>query len=145
MSAELVVRGWIIAEENCAAGQRRDPVPILRREKSCRLRLLDAEGYSNATMSLSPSARAQILRVAREYGATEVRVFGSRARDDAREDSDLDLLVTLEAGRGLLDLVAIKQELEDALGLGVDVVTEGALSPYLRRSVLAEAVALDAA
>lgn len=96
-------------------------------------------------MSLSPSLEAEILRVAREHGAKEVRVFGSRARDDAREDSDLDLLVTLEDGRSLLDLVAIKQDLEDALRLRVDVVTRAGLSPYLRDAVLAEAVTLGAA
>jgi predicted nucleotidyltransferase len=53
-----------------------------------------------------------------------------------------DPLVGLEPGRGLLDLVAIKQDLEDELGCRVDVVTEAALSPYLRQQVLREAVPL---
>jgi predicted nucleotidyltransferase len=57
----------------------------------------------------------------------------------------LDLLITLEEGRGLLDLVAIKQDLEDALALRVDVVTRGGLSPYLRESILAESITLGAA
>ena len=56
--------------------------------------------------------------------------------------SDLDLLVKLEAGRSLLDLIAIKQDLEDLLGCQVDVVTEAAISPYIREKVLKEAVAL---
>src|SRR5690606_41738757 len=72
-------------------------------------------------MNIPPPVQIEILRVASMHGATDVRVFGSRARGDAREDSDLDLLVTLEEGRGLLDLVAIKQDLEDALRLHVDV------------------------
>jgi len=48
--------------------------------------------------------------------------------------------VDLEPGRSLLDLVALKQDLEDLLGCQVDVVTEGGLSPYLREQVLREAV-----
>ncbi|HKO46523.1 MAG TPA: nucleotidyltransferase family protein [Polyangiaceae bacterium] len=61
-----------------------------------------------------------------------------------RDDSDLDLLVGLEPGRSLLDIVAIKQDLEDLLGYPVDVVTEGGLSPYLRERILAEALPLTA-
>jgi uncharacterized protein len=68
-----------------------------------------------------------------------VRIFGSRARGDARSDSDLDLLVTLEPGRSLFDLTAIKQDLEDLLHFAVDVVTEAGLSPYRRDRVFAEA------
>ena len=82
---------------------------------------------------------SEILRIAHMHGANNVRVFGSRARGDARPDSDLDLLVTLEPNRSLLDLVAIKQDLEDLLDWTVDVVTERGLSPYLRDRVLAEA------
>ena len=87
---------------------------------------------------------ADIERVARSHGAQSVRVFGSRARGDARPESDLDLLVSLEPGRSLLDLIAIKQDLEDILHIAVDVVTEAGLSPYLRDRILAEARPLDA-
>lgn len=71
-------------------------------------------------------------------GSEKVR-GGSRARGDAGPESDLDLLVTMDPGRSLLDLVAIKQDLEDLLHYTVDVVTENGLSPYLRDGVLAEA------
>jgi predicted nucleotidyltransferase len=93
-------------------------------------------------MGISSAVEAQILRIAAAHGAAQVRVFGSRARGEAREQSDLDLLVTLESGRSLLDLVAIKQDLEEALHLQVDVVTERGLSPHMRDAVLAEAVRL---
>jgi len=86
--------------------------------------------------------RETILRVAASYGARDVRVFGSRVRGTARPDSDVDILVKLEAGRSLLDLIAIKQDLEDLLGCKVDVVTEAAISPYIREQVLNEAVVL---
>jgi predicted nucleotidyltransferase len=51
--------------------------------------------------------REDILRLAKEYGAYNVRVFGSVAPGEADEDSDIDLLVTLENGRSLLDLVGL--------------------------------------
>ncbi len=93
-------------------------------------------------MQLRSSDASEIVRIVRAHGATEVRLFGSRASDEGTEDSDIDLLVTMSEGRSLLDLVAIKQDIEDALGLRTDVVTAGALSPYLRDQILAEAVLL---
>lgn len=83
-----------------------------------------------------------ILRIATEHGARSIRVFGSRARGVNSPESDLDLLVTLESDRTLLDLIAIKQDLEDLLQCRVDVVTETSLSPYIRDQVLSEAIAL---
>lgn len=86
--------------------------------------------------------RAKILDLATHHGAGNVRVFGSMARGEEGEDSDLDLFVTLGKGRSLLDLVGLKQDLEDLVHCPVDVVTEQGLSPYLRERVLAEAVLL---
>ncbi|MBI4799508.1 MAG: nucleotidyltransferase family protein [Desulfarculus sp.] len=86
--------------------------------------------------------RADILAVAALHGAQRVRVFGSRARGQGGPASDLDLLVDLEPERTLLDLIAIKQDLEDRLACRVDVLTEAALSPYMRQRVIDEAVAL---
>jgi len=86
--------------------------------------------------------RAEILNLAVRHGAGNVRVFGSLARGEGREGSDLDLLVTLGEGRSLLDLVGLKQDLEDLIHRPVDVVTEQSLSPYLRERVLSEAIPL---
>jgi hypothetical protein len=88
------------------------------------------------------SRREEILRVAERYGAREVRVFGSRARGEARPDSDFDILVTVGEQASLLDIIAIKQDLEDLLGATVHIVTEDAISPYIRDRVLREAVRL---
>lgn len=83
--------------------------------------------------------RAAVIELARKYGARDVRVFGSHARGVARPDSDIDLLVDVEKGTSLLDVVALWQDLEELLGTRVDLVTEGGLSPYLREAILAEA------
>lgn len=91
---------------------------------------------------LASRKRADINRIAAAHGARNVRVFGSVGRGEATTSSDLDLLVDMSAGRSLLDLVALGDELEEALGVAVDVVTERSVSPYLRDRVLAEAVAL---
>ncbi|PTL35200.1 nucleotidyltransferase [Candidatus Methylomirabilis limnetica] len=81
----------------------------------------------------------EIRRLAATHGVVRVRVFGSRARGEACAASDLDLLVDLAPDRDLLDLIAFKLDVEDLLGRRVDVLTEAALSPYLREGVLAEA------
>ena len=86
--------------------------------------------------------RNEILRIAAAHGARNLRVFGSVSRDQATEKSDIDILVKLDSGRSLLDIVAIKQDLEDLLGCKVDVVTEDAVSPYIRDQILKEAVSL---
>lgn len=86
--------------------------------------------------------RDEILKIAAIHGAQNVQVFGSIARGESGTTSDLDILVQLEPDRTLLDLIAIKQDLEDLLGCHVDVVTEAAISPYIREQVLKEAVAL---
>jgi predicted nucleotidyltransferase len=86
--------------------------------------------------------RDQILAIARQHGARNVRVFGSLARGEGKRDSDLDVLLELEPGRSLLDIVAIKQDLEDLLNTKVDVVTETAVSPYIRDQILRQAISL---
>ena len=86
--------------------------------------------------------RADILRLAKRHGARNVRVFGSVARGEDTAASDLDLLVEMEPGRNYLDLVRFWQELEEALGFRVDVITDGGVSPYLRDRIYGEAIPL---
>ena len=83
--------------------------------------------------------RDDILRIAAQHGARDVRIFGSVVRGEAQDASDLDVLVKLDEDRSLLDHVALKQDLEDLLGCDVDVVTEGALHRLLRDRILEEA------
>ena len=86
--------------------------------------------------------KKDIRKIGKEHGALNVRLFGSFARGAASESSDVDILVELKEGRTLLDLVAIKQDLEDLLGRPVHVVTASSLSPYFRDDILKEAVSL---
>lgn len=86
--------------------------------------------------------REEILQIARQYGGMNVRVFGSHVNGEPRPDSDLDILLVMEPGRSLFDLIGIKQDLEHLLGCKVDVITEDGISPYLRERILQEAVAL---
>jgi len=86
--------------------------------------------------------RTEIESVARAHGATRIRVFGSVARGDATQSSDLDLLVDLDEGRGLFDLGALLMDLRDLLGCEVDVATEVGLRPRVAQRVLADAIDL---
>jgi predicted nucleotidyltransferase len=86
--------------------------------------------------------REEILRVCAKYGARNVRVFGSLARGEADEQSDIDFLVEMEPGRSLLDLGGLQYELEQLLCRKVDVVTERGLKARIRERVLREAIAL---
>jgi uncharacterized protein len=86
--------------------------------------------------------REEILRIAAKHGAHNVRVFGSVARGEADERSDIDFLVEMEPGRSLFDLGGLQAELEGVLERRVDVMTEGGLYWLLRRRILKEARAL---
>jgi uncharacterized protein len=83
--------------------------------------------------------REEILRLAASRGARNVRVFGSVARGEANEDSDIDLLVDVESGRSLLDVVGLWLDLEELLGRKVDLLTEGGVNHHLREAILTEA------
>jgi uncharacterized protein len=92
--------------------------------------------------ALLVSHRLQLLALARARGVTSVRVFGSMSRGTSRDDSDVDLLVTLAPGTSALALGGLLMDAQQLLGRKVDVVTEAGLHPSLRQKVLADAVAL---
>jgi uncharacterized protein len=94
------------------------------------------------TLETLRERRGDILEMASRHGASNVRVFGSVARGDTNEDSDIDVLIDLEEGRSLFDLIAVKQDLEDLFGCKVDVGTARSLRPRLKDRVLREALPL---
>ncbi len=86
--------------------------------------------------------RQAILQVAARHGAHNVRVFCSIVRGDDQHDSDVDLLVDVEPGRTLLDIIGLEQDLAELLERDVDVLTDAGLSPYLAKRIRTEAQAL---
>ena len=81
--------------------------------------------------------------IRRQYKAQIKAVFGSYARGDFHADSDLDLLVDVDAGATLLDLVGLQQFSEDRLGCKVDLGTESSLREDIRASVFSEMIRLS--
>lgn len=94
------------------------------------------------TIDLLKARRERIIQFAADHGAHNVRVFGSVARGEASSTSDVDLLVEMDKGRSLLDLIELSQELESFLERKVDILTDEGLSPYLEQRIHAEAVPL---
>lgn len=83
--------------------------------------------------------RDRVLALAAARGACRLRVFGSVAMGLDHEGSDLDLLVELPPGTSMLQIVGLQFEIEDALGVKVDLCTETELHPALKDRILAEA------
>jgi len=86
--------------------------------------------------------RDEIIAVASRYGASNIRIFGSVARGDAGESSDVDLLVRFEPSRSLFDHGALIDDLETLLAIKVDVISEGGMRERFRDLVLKQAVPL---
>ena len=80
-----------------------------------------------------------LLDLCRRYQVASLKVFGSVARGDEREDSDIDILVRFVRPVSLLTLVRLERELSDLFGRKVDLVTEQGISPYIRDTVLSSA------
>ena len=86
--------------------------------------------------------RDAILCMCAKHGAHNVRVFGSVARGEADEQSDIDLIVEFDPERSLLDHAALWLELQDLLGCKLDVVSDRGIKPRIRERVLREAIPL---
>ena len=86
--------------------------------------------------------RDEIIRIAEEHGAHDVRLFGSVAREAASPASDVDVLVRMDGDRSLLDRIALMHDLEDLLRCKVDVVNDRAIDPMIQDNILAQALPL---
>jgi len=76
----------------------------------------------------------------KKEGATKVAIFGSYARGEERPESDIDVLVEFHETKGLISMVRIERELSEFLGVKVDLLTEGSISPYLIEGIKKEAI-----
>ncbi len=87
-------------------------------------------------MATFPFDKEILIKICRENDVSSIGIFGSMARDEASEKSDIDLLVKFDKRKSLLGVVRLERELTEALGRKVDLVTEGAISPYIRADIL---------
>ena len=93
-------------------------------------------------MRFSDIDKELIIKIAKENGVTSMSLFGSIARGDENQSSDIDLLIDLEPGRSLIDLVRIERELKEAFNLDFDVLTPNSLHPRIRERVNREKVSI---
>lgn len=96
----------------------------------------------NYSLNTLKKRRGEIIGIAKNHGARNVRVFGSLARNEHDCESDVDLMVKMDRGRGLLDLASLAIELRNLLDCRVDVVSERGIKERIRERVLSEAVPL---
>lgn len=82
----------------------------------------------------------KITEILKKFGVKKAAIFGSFARNDATNKSDIDLLVEFKGKKSLFDLVGLKMELEESVGRSVDVVTYNSLHPLLRDKILSEQI-----
>ena len=84
--------------------------------------------------------KGKILPVLKKYGVRRAGVFGSVVRGEIKEDSDVDILVEIEARMSLLEFAGLKLELEETLGRKVDLGEYSAIKPIIKEQILSEEV-----
>lgn len=98
--------------------------------------------HSLGIQQLLQKKREEIVAIAAKHGASNIRIFGSVARGEARPDSDIDFLMDIEPNRSLLNTIGLIQDLEDLLHRKVDVAEPDTLHELIRSRVLEEAIPL---
>jgi len=77
----------------------------------------------------------RLIELCRQSGVVQIALFGSMARGEANQQSDIDLVVKFSQPISLLQFAALERQLSEALGRKVDLLTEAAISPYLREKI----------
>ena len=86
--------------------------------------------------------KRKILPILKKYEVTKAGIFGSVVRGEETRESDIDILVEINTRMSLLDFVGLKLELEDALGIPVDLGEYSAIKPIVKEQILSEEVAI---
>lgn len=87
-------------------------------------------------MATFPFDTENLIELCRQNNVSRIGLFGSTARGEATNESDLDLLVEFDVRKSLLEVVRFERELSERLGKKVDLLTEAAISPYIRENIL---------
>jgi len=83
-----------------------------------------------------PFDKSEFIKICHENDVVMLGLFGSMARGEATDKSDIDLLVKFSKRKSLLEVIRIERELSETLGRKVDLITEAAISPYIRENIL---------
>jgi predicted nucleotidyltransferase len=137
----VVLFGQVVRAKRTHVNRKRNLVTLVSVGTRLVARTMVENGFMVTLDRLRVEKKQAILELGERYGARNIRVFGSVARGDNREASDIDFLVDLDNGRTIFDLAGFVADLKDLLGVDVDVVTPGGLR-YLRDRVLTEALPL---
>jgi uncharacterized protein len=88
--------------------------------------------------------KQKLVDIAKQHGIRYLALFGSYAREEVRPDSDVDLYIRFGRPVGLFEMLGIKHEMEDALGLPVDLITEEIVNPYqfVREGIARDSIVL---
>lgn len=83
-----------------------------------------------------PFSVSRLIDICSQNDVSMIGIFGSMARGESKKKSDIDLIVRFSKRKSLLAVVRLERELSSALGRKVDLLTEAAISPYLRERIL---------
>jgi len=114
----------------------------VRRDEEVPVPVDVAGPHRRVTLAEIRASKNALAEIGRRYGVSNIRVFGSVARGDADDRSDLDLLIDVAPGHGYFDMAAFALDVEDLLGVFTQVATERGLKKRMQDRILAEAVAL---
>jgi hypothetical protein len=96
----------------------------------------------DSNLILKEEIKDKIISILVKHGIKRILVFGSHARNEATQTSDIDLIVDFPEGTSLLDHVGIEIELSEALNMKIDLLSRNGISPYIKDHILKEAIVI---